>query len=85
MMALALLSTLFFGVRAIVEEGQTRWYAASVVACAAGMACKESMVMTPVIMLLLDATFVSGGLFTSLRERYAVGGSGRERRFGPPD
>jgi tetratricopeptide (TPR) repeat protein len=69
MMALALLSTLYFGVRAITAERQTWWYAASVVACAAGMACKESMVAAPVLMLLLDATFNSGGLLSAVRER----------------
>jgi tetratricopeptide (TPR) repeat protein len=69
MMALALLATLYFGVRAITAERPTWWYAASVVACASGMACKESMVAAPVLMLLLDATFISGGLLSSVRER----------------
>lgn len=69
MMALALLSTLYFGVRAITEGGQTRWYAASVAACASGMACKESMAVAPVLMLLLDATFISGGLPSAVRAR----------------
>jgi tetratricopeptide (TPR) repeat protein len=69
MMALALLVTLYSGVRAITAERRTWWYAASVVACAAGMACKESMVLAPVLMLLLDATFVSGGPLAAVRTR----------------
>jgi len=69
MMALALLGTLYLGVRAITAERPTWWYAASVLACASGMACKESMVVAPVLMLLLDATFVSGGPLRAVRER----------------
>jgi tetratricopeptide (TPR) repeat protein len=33
------------------------------------MACKESMAVAPVLMLLLDATFVTGGIRAALRER----------------
>ena len=49
MMALAFLATLYFGVRAITAERSPSWYAASIVACAFGMACKESMVVAPVL------------------------------------
>ena len=49
MMALAFLATLYFGVRAITAERSASWYAASIVACAFGMACKESMVVAPVL------------------------------------
>ncbi len=69
MMALALLATLYSGLRAATAEQPTRWYVASIAACAAGMACKESMVTAPVLMLLLDATFVSGGAAAALRGR----------------
>lgn len=68
LMALALLATVYFGVRGTSEDS-TRWSAASVVACAAGMACKESMVVAPVLMLLLDATFMSGGVLSAVRRR----------------
>ncbi|MGC4084477.1 MAG: tetratricopeptide repeat protein [Vicinamibacterales bacterium] len=71
MMALVLLATLYCGVRAITAAAQTWWYGASIVACAAGMACKESMVVAPVLMLLLDATFISGGLLSAVRARPA--------------
>ncbi len=69
MMALALLATLYFGVRAMTAARPTRWYAASVAACASGMACKESMVVAPVLMLLIDATFISGGPLAAVRAR----------------
>jgi tetratricopeptide (TPR) repeat protein len=69
MMALALFGTLYFGVRAMTAERPMWWYGASVVACASGMACKESMVTAPVLMLLLDATFISGGLLAAVRAR----------------
>ncbi len=69
LMALALLATMYFGVRGSSSEDSTRCSAASVVACAAGMACKESMVVTPVLMLLLDATFISGGVLLAVRRR----------------
>jgi tetratricopeptide (TPR) repeat protein len=69
LMALALLSTLYCGVRAITAGGDARWYAASVVACVAGMASKESMVVAPVLMLLLDATFITGGPLAAVRAR----------------
>ncbi len=69
LMALALLSTLYFGVRGSIAENAAPWYGASIVACAAGMACKESMVVAPVLMLVLDATFISGGLLSAVRKR----------------
>jgi len=69
MMALALLATLYCGVRALTEERQAAWHLASVAACAAGMMCKESMVVAPVLMLLVDATFLSGGLVAAVRAR----------------
>lgn len=69
LMALALLATLYFGVRASAEMQPARWQIASIAACAAGMACKESMVVAPVLMLVLDATFITGGPLQAVRER----------------
>jgi len=37
------------------------WAAISIVACLAGMACKEVMVTAPLMVLLYDRTFVAGG------------------------
>jgi Flp pilus assembly protein TadD len=50
MMALCYLLTLYFSVR--------RWSVAAVIACAAGMLCKESMVTAPVMVLLVDRVLV---------------------------
>ena len=69
LMALALLATLYAGVRAVSARRSAWWHLGSVTACAAGMACKESMVTAPVLMLLLDATFISDGLFVAVRRR----------------
>ncbi len=69
LMALALLATLYFGVRGSTGERPARWQIASIAASAAGMASKESMVVAPVLMLLLDATFISGGLLSAVRRR----------------
>jgi Flp pilus assembly protein TadD len=69
MIALALLGTLYFGLRAVTAARAIWWDVASVLACAAGMACKESMAVAPVLMLVLDATFISGGLVVAIRKR----------------
>lgn len=71
MMALAYLATLYAALRAFTGARPGRWRAASVAACAAGMACKESMATAPLVVLLYDATFISGGLGAALRRRPA--------------
>lgn len=45
------------------------WLAASVAACAAGMAVKEVMVTAPLAILLNDRTFVAGSFAAAWRER----------------
>lgn len=69
LMALAFLGTLYCGLRALTTERSGLWLAGSVASSAAGMLCKESMAIAPVMMLLLDATFVSGGVRVALRRR----------------
>ena len=69
LVALAFLATLYFGVRALGTSRTTAWATASVMACVAGMSSKESMATAPVIMLMLDSTFVSGGPSAALRRR----------------
>ena len=68
MMALCYLLTFYASLRSVpvathgAEPGQaSRW-----IACAAGMACKESMVTAPVMLVLYDRTF----LFTSLKDQF---------------
>jgi tetratricopeptide (TPR) repeat protein len=69
MMALAFLTTLYAGVRGLGAHRPHGWDVLSVTACAGGMACKESMITAPVMMLLLDATLMSGTIVTALRRR----------------
>lgn len=68
MMGLFYLLTLYASVRAL-EPGSRGWHLAAVVSCAAGMACKESMVTAPVIVVLYDAIFVFGSLRRAVAER----------------
>jgi Flp pilus assembly protein TadD len=66
LMAMWYLTTLYCAVRAC--EGQRRggWDSAAIVACALGMATKESMVTAPVAVMLFDRVF----LFASLRRAW---------------
>jgi tetratricopeptide (TPR) repeat protein len=57
LMALFYLLTLYASLRAL-ESHRWRWKAAAIAACAAGMACKESMVVAPVMVMLIDRFFV---------------------------
>ena len=76
MMTLCYLGALYASVRAHQSPQPLRWRIASVVACAAGMGCKESMVTAPIVIALYDAVYVSG---TSVR-RVCAGESARRDR-----
>ena len=52
LMSLCLLLTLYCSVR--------EWRIAAIAACAAGMACKETMVVAPLLIVLYDVTFARG-------------------------
>ena len=67
MMALCYLLTLYASVRSL---DAARWQVAAVAACAAGMACKESMVTAPVMVMLLDRVFVFGSWRDAARSRW---------------
>jgi len=62
LMGLWYLLTLYCFIRGREAAGRTAagWLAASVLACALGMATKEVMVSAPVIVLLYDRTFLAG-------------------------
>jgi Flp pilus assembly protein TadD len=70
MMALAFLATIYASARALGSARRGAWQGLAVVACAAGMACKESMVTAPVAVVLYDATMVFGSPAQALRERW---------------
>jgi protein O-mannosyl-transferase len=57
MMALCYLFTLYASIRAL-EPGASRWTVTAIGACLAGMACKESMVTAPLMVMLVDRVFV---------------------------
>lgn len=75
LMGLAYLGAVYAGLRGMTSERRAGWYVVSILACAAGMACKESMVTAPVAILLIDAALVAGTLGGALRARrlYYVG------------
>lgn len=64
LMALCYLATLYAAIRAVGTANGCPWTAAAVVACAAGMGSKESMVTAPIVVMLYDRVF----LFSSVRE-----------------
>ena len=73
MMALCYLMTLYAAVRAWPTRASL-WHAIAVGSCAAGMACKESMVTAPLMVLLYDGIFQFDSLkraFTSRWRFYA--------------
>ena len=66
MMGFFYLLTMYCSVRAL--DGQpARWHAAAILACMAGMACKESMVTVPVIVGLYDYMFVASPALRKIR------------------
>lgn len=69
LMALFYLLTLYAFVRSLASSHPGRWQAAAVAACLLGMGCKEVMVTAPVIVLLFDRAFLTGGFSDALRRR----------------
>ena len=59
MMGLFYLLTLYAVVRGHESRRAAIWYAAAIVACALGMACKAVMVTAPLVVLLFDYAFLS--------------------------
>jgi tetratricopeptide (TPR) repeat protein len=75
MMALAFLATVYVSARAIDSKHRGAWQALAVAASAAGMACKESMVTAPVVVVLYDATLVFNSPVQALRTRWRFYGA----------
>jgi protein O-mannosyl-transferase len=72
MMALCLLLTLYAGARAADTRHRGAWNAATIVFCTLGMACKESMVVAPLLVALWDRTFAFDSWSAVLRARWRV-------------
>jgi hypothetical protein len=69
LMGLFYLLTLYAFVRAAEPGGRSGWLWVSVLACLGGMGTKEVMASAPLIVLLYDRTFVSGGFAAAWRAR----------------
>ena len=66
MMAICYMLTLYASVRAMRSPHSARWLWTGVVACVAGVLCKEVMVTAPFTVVVYDRVF----LFASLREAF---------------
>jgi Flp pilus assembly protein TadD len=70
MMGLAAFCTLAAGVRGMRAQARsTGWLALSVSACAAGAACKETIVVLPLLVWLYDVVFEAGSVAETWRRR----------------
>jgi len=69
MMAFFYLLTLYASIRAAASRPRP-WRAIAVVSCIAGMACKESMVTAPVVVVLYDVIFVFESPRKAIRDRW---------------
>jgi tetratricopeptide (TPR) repeat protein len=70
MMSIFYLLTLYASVRALRSNERTLWQAIAMGSCAAGMACKESMVTAPLMVVLYDAVFVFKSIKSALSDRW---------------
>ena len=69
LMGLLFLLTVLFVARGAASCCPGGWFAAAVVVCLLGMACKEVMVSAPLMVLLYDRTFISGSFREAWRRR----------------
>ena len=69
LMSLFYLLTLYAAVRAAASQHSLRWMAGCVGACALGMACKETMATAPLMVALIDRTFLYGSFAKALQAR----------------
>lgn len=69
LMALFYLLTLYCAIRAHATPHSSRWAVLAVIACALGMASKESMVTAPLMVMLYDRVFLFASWRDGLRAR----------------
>ena len=72
MMGLFYLATFYAAVRAAGARRAGLWQTASVLSCALGMACKESMVTAPLMVVAYDWIFVFDSLKDAVRSRWRL-------------
>src|SRR6202050_5362153 len=75
MMALCYMVTLYASLRAAGARRPARWLLTAVVACAAGMACKESMVTAPLMVVIFDRVFLFDTVRQAIRRRWPFYGA----------
>ncbi|MGC4083965.1 MAG: hypothetical protein QM736_18115 [Vicinamibacterales bacterium] len=69
MAALAVLLTCYCGIRALSDARRTLWQTLSVVSALAGVACKESAVVAPVLLLAIESAFTRHSPLAVVRTR----------------
>jgi protein O-mannosyl-transferase len=74
MMALFYLLALYASRRAVVARRSGIWIAIAVLASASGMACKESMVTLPLVVVLYDRVFLFDSFRRAIRARWPLYG-----------
>jgi protein O-mannosyl-transferase len=75
MMALFYLAALYCSLRywaALSPARRRAWLVTAILACAAGMLCKEVMVSAPLVVLLFERTFVARSLSGALRRSWPL-------------
>jgi protein O-mannosyl-transferase len=75
MMALFLLLMLYAAIRSVTCRRKAAWSVISVLACALGMGCKESMAVAPIIVFLYDRIFLFGSVREALAARWRLYGA----------
>jgi Flp pilus assembly protein TadD len=75
MMALCYILTLYASLSAIDAQRPWRWLVTAVAACAAGMACKESMVTAPLMVVIFDRVFLFDTIRLAIRRRWPFYGA----------
>jgi tetratricopeptide (TPR) repeat protein len=71
MMGLFYLLTVYASIRAATTSPRG-WPIVAVVACASGMACKESMVTAPLLVALYDRVFIFDSIKAAVKERWRL-------------
>lgn len=72
LMGLFYLLTIYCAVRGWRSPRRWAWYAAAIVACAAGMGTKEVMVTAPIMVVIYDRIFLAGTWRQAIRRRWGL-------------
>lgn len=70
MMAAFVLTALLANIRSVRSPNVRTWQAIAVLSTLAAMACKETAVVLPVVVVLYDSTFLFSGFASAIKERW---------------